>query len=183
MVRKREERAWKRGWKKGCVCAGPARAQRAGQISVEYLLILGMALLILIPGSYLFYKYSRSTNDQVVRGQIDAAGSQIIGQARDVYSFGNNNRVTIDVEIPAAVKNITIYDGIELDFTYDSSSGVQEALFFSLANITGSYQQDGTPCPAGWCAISRWSDKGIMSGLISLQIESQGDYVTINQTN
>ena len=162
---------------------GESQESRRAQVSMEYLVVVGIALLILIPGSYFFYKYSRNTNDQVVRSQIDSVGSQIVSQAKSVYSFGKDNRVTIDINIPAEVKNVTLYDGEELVFTYGSNSGTQEALFFTDVNLTGVYQLDGTRCITGWCAMTKWSSKDIISGTISLQIESQGNYVTLNQTN
>jgi uncharacterized protein (UPF0333 family) len=153
-----------------------------GQISIEYLLILGLSLAVLIPASYLFYQYSQGSNEQVVRGQIDTIGSQVLTQARNVYTLGQGNRVTLTLEIPGAVKNITIIEGVELVVIYQGKQGLQEAVYFSNTNITGSYLLDNNPCP-GYCTQSKWTQKPDSSGTVDLKIESQGTYVTLNETN
>ena len=156
--------------------------EKRGQVSLEYLVILGMALAVLIPATYLFYDYSQSTNERVVRGQIDVIGAKVITQAKAMYALGRNNRVTLDLTIPAPVTNITVLDGIELVMTYKSRQGVQDAVYFSDVNITGAYQMDNSPCP-DYCTDSKWTVKPIASGAISLRIESKGDYVVLNQSN
>lgn len=156
--------------------------EKRGQVSLEYLVILGMALAVLIPATYLFYDYSQSTNERVVRGQIDVIGSKVITQAKAMYALGRNNRVTIDLTIPSPVINVTILDGMELVLTYRSRQGVQDAVYFSDVNITGAYMADGSPC-TDHCSDSKWTANPIVSGAISLRIESKGDYVVLNQSN
>ena len=157
-------------------------AGKRGQVSLEYLMILGMTLAVLIPASYLFYDYSQGSNSQVVRGQIDSVAANVLTQASAMYSLGKGNRITLDLTIPSSVQNITILDNAEIVITYRSPQGLQDAVFFSTTNITGVYNLDGTPCIVP-CSDTLWSTKPVASGAVQLKIESQGAYVTLNQTN
>lgn len=51
---------------------------RKGQVSVEYLIMIGISLAILIPASVFFLNYSQSSNNGVIRSQVNKIGSLMI---------------------------------------------------------------------------------------------------------
>ena len=140
-----------------------------GQISVEYLLIIGMALGILVPGSILFYNYSKNSNDQLVASQINRIGKNIIGNVEQMYIIGKNSWVSVDVSFPENTLGAYIVDNSELVITYQTSRGITEAVFFTDIKIVGTYSGNITD--------------EFHSGFMKIKIESLGDQVLIGESN
>jgi len=137
------------------------------QVSVEYMIVLGMALLLLLPGSYLFYSFSQGTNDQLIGAQITRAGLEILSTADAMYAVGQNSWSTITINFPENVKNIYILDNEELVVEYETQNGLSEAIFFSNINITGAYSGN----------ISY----NFQYGLTKIKVSSMGSYVVIEE--
>ena len=109
------------------------------QASVEYLLVVGMAFIILLPGAYLFYQFSQGSGDEIVSARITRAGTEIIYTVEAMYAVGQNSWSTIDIEFPSTVTNVYVSaPANELIIQYDTQNGRSEAVFFSPVNITGA---------------------------------------------
>ncbi len=144
--------------------------QRGGQVSVEYLLVLGMAFLLLVPGGYLFYSFSQGSQEQVAGSQITRSGDLIINTVKEVYSVGENSWSTVNINFPSGVQNIYVTGGgNELVIEYDSATGTSEAVFFSNINMT-------TPYAGGEITAGEFK-----SGLTKIKVSSQGDYVQLRE--
>ena len=50
------------------------------QASFEYLAVLALTLVIIVPSIYLFYNYSKQSKEEVTDSQIISIGKQIIGK-------------------------------------------------------------------------------------------------------
>ncbi|HEY9701459.1 MAG TPA: class III signal peptide-containing protein, partial [Allocoleopsis sp.] len=96
------------------------------QVSVEYLIIIGVSLAVLIPGTYFFYEYSKSSNEGAIRSQINQIGSSIISNAESVYGLGEGSLVTTEVRYPKNIRDVYILDDSELVIKYELSSGMNE---------------------------------------------------------
>ncbi|MFC2134079.1 class III signal peptide-containing protein [Bacteroidota bacterium] len=142
---------------------------RKGQISVEYLLIIGMALAILVPGSILFYNYSKNSNEQLVASQINRIGKNIISNAEQMYTIGKNSWVTLDISFPESTTDAYIVDGSELVIKYQTTRGITESVFFTDITIEGLFSGN----------ISN----PFHSGNMKIKIESLGDRVLIGESS
>jgi uncharacterized Fe-S center protein len=139
-----------------------------GQVAVEYLFILALALAIIVPGSMLFFNYSKGSNEKLVASQINRIGNNIINHAEEMYTIGKNSWVTIDVNFPDSTEEVyTTPDNSELIIKYNTPRGITEAVFFTDAPILGSYE--------GYISSE------FHQGHMNLKIESKGDEVLIGE--
>ncbi len=142
---------------------------KSGQGAFEYILIVAIAMVLIVPGVILFYNYSLKSNDQVLRSQIEMIGNDLMDAAEKVYYIGEYSWQSVRINIPEKVTNILVLDNSELVVQYNTMSGISEAVFFSDINIT----------PGGYAySISN----SMHPGLNIIKVESKGDYVLINET-
>lgn len=164
------------------VISSKSRKTRA-QISVEYLIIIGISLAILLPGGYFFYNYSRSSNEGSIRSQIAQVGNNMITTAESIYGLADGSMVTIDLRYPSNIKEVYIIDGKEIIIRYELSSGMNEAVFFSKINLTGNYvYPTRAACAAIPCANTTITDSMITApGSHQLKFESRTNYILVTQ--
>jgi hypothetical protein len=142
---------------------------KLGQGSFEYILIVAIAMILIVPGVMLFYNYSLKSNEQLMRSQIELIGFDLLDAAEKVYYIGEYSWQSVKITIPDKVTNIYILNNSELVILYDTLSGISEAVFFSDINIT----------PGGYAnSISN----SMHPGLNIIKVESRGSYVLINET-
>lgn len=139
------------------------------QSSVEYLMILAVTLVIIIPVSYLFISFTSQSNDLIAYAQITEIGRSIVDNAESIYYSGEHSRLLIDVNIPEKIEEIYILSNKELIFNYTSEMGSTELIYFSDINITSD------SCSGNRCDITGLED----SGLKKVKIESQGHEVLV----
>jgi len=151
---------------------------KLGQGAFEYVLVVGIAMLIIVPGAILFYNYSTKSEDQVLRSQIELIGNDLIEASEKVYYIGENTWETLKINIPNNVRWIYILNNSELVIEYDSHSGVSHAVFFSdNISITTPYIWEGK------AYLSDVSvDPEMHKGVRLVKITSFGDHVLINET-
>jgi uncharacterized protein (UPF0333 family) len=158
------------------------------QVSVEYLIIIGISFAILIPGGYFFYNYSKSSNDAAVRSQITQVGSSMITSAESIYGLSEGSLVTLDLNYPQNVRDVYILDGKELVIKYELSSGMNEAVFFSKIVLSGKYNSTKNPCtllllsPPQPCMNSSITNRTLTQpGSHQVRFESKTNYVLVSQ--
>jgi len=160
------------------------------QVSVEYLIIIGISFAILVPAGYFFYNYSRTSNDATIRSQITQIGTSMITNAESIYGLATGSLVTLNLRYPQNVRDVYILDGgagyTELVIKYELSSGMNEAVFFSRVALTGNFtypDRDGcatlptTPCLNSSITASNITQQGTHK----LKFESKTNYVMITQ--
>lgn len=150
---------------------------KLGQGSFEYISIVAVALLLIIPSTVLFLNYSQSTGDQVLSSQFNFIGNTLLSKAEEMYVIGTYSWTTVDVNLPNSFTNATIYDNQDLVLTYQSRRGPSQAVFFPTRfNIT-SLNSTGEPCLEDVC------DLDLRQGPNSLMVRSQGEIVTLERRN
>lgn len=108
-----------------------------GQVAIEYLSVVILILLLLIP---IWYQVSSSTsrNSLVVRmASARFAAVKIAETADSVYFQGPPARVTLTVRVPDGTNAITI-DGNEVSFSVASFGGDSTVFAESIPPISGS---------------------------------------------
>jgi len=134
--------------------------RKKGQISFEYLILMGFVTLILaaVLGIALFY--SSSVEDQVKISQINKFSSKIISTSEYVFSSGFPSKSTIKVYLPQDVLNVTFDENILL-ISFRTSSGLNKIGFPSPVNITGTISES--------------------QGIKKIEIVAEANRVAINQ--
>ena len=58
------------------------------QASMEYLLVAGLIILVILPSIYIFYSYSHRSNVEISQSQLNKVGRGIVDAAEEVYYLG-----------------------------------------------------------------------------------------------
>jgi len=129
-----------------------------GQIAIEYMLIIGFAITLLIP---LFFIYSSQSADficKVDREPPFIAGQRIADTAETVFYLGYPSRADVRVRLPISMKSGTLANR-ETVFAVCNST-ITEVIIPTSINMTGTLPSNG--------------------GTYLLQIENKGTYVEIS---
>jgi hypothetical protein len=136
------------------------------QVSLEYMVIVGIALGLLVPAILFFYTYQSSGESSSASGQINEIGLEMVSTTKSTYSFGRNTKQTIEFTMPDSVRRVYV-QGQELVFIYDTYAGPAHAVFFSSINMTSAYSD-------GNISIAH-------PGLTRYQFNSAGSVVNITE--
>ncbi len=162
------------------------------QVSMEYLMIVGLSFLVLIPTSYFFYQYSQTSNEAVVKSQINKIGNSFLMTAEGVYGLSEGSILTTEVTYPQNIKDMYILNKNELIIRYETSSGMSEAVFFSRVDLSGNYKYifntdcsitSRALCGASPCENSTITQSCPAQGNKKIKFESKGSYVFLYNTN
>ena len=115
--------------------------EERGQISTEYLIIVGfiMFLIISILGFSLFY--SDQIRDRVKLNQLQNFANKLVSSAEQVFYSGEPSKTTITAYLPSGVQSITIPpapNNKEIIFSIQTSSGLTIISFSSNVPIGSS---------------------------------------------
>jgi hypothetical protein len=108
-----------------------------GQVSVEYILILSFVLAIIIHGVIFFYQYSQTSVSNVASVQYERFGQEMLMTALSSAAQGDGSWLTLDGNIPSGLQdiNVTGSDDDELVFTFRTSTGLTQAIYFSEVRL------------------------------------------------
>lgn len=93
---------------------------------MEYLMMVGVAFMILVPMMYIFYDFTTSTRDEIALAKLDKIGNTIVNTAEEVFFLGPPSKSTIYYTMPQGVVHAEVRGPDILVFyyggLYDSSS-------------------------------------------------------------
>jgi len=140
------------------------------QASMEYLLVAGLIMLVILPSIYIFYSYSHRSNEEIRQTQLNEIGRGIVDAAERVYYLGGPSKTTLDATMPDSIKRMEIWCNQELVFFLADGS---EVSFKSIVNITTEIPNyDGRRC-------YDFTEEDYSPGLKKIIIEAKGDNVLI----
>lgn len=96
---------------------------KRAQASMEYLMMVGVAFMILVPMMYIFYDFTISTREEISLAKLDSIGQKIVNTAEEVYFLGSPSRMTIHYTMPENVKGMEIKGDDILVFYYNAPAG------------------------------------------------------------
>lgn len=109
-----------------------------GQITLEYLLILGFTFTILIPGILFLSSYNKGSLSRFHSAQYEKLGATILNAAVETLAQGKGSWMTLNVLVPESIRDIRVSDnGQELVVTYETPFGDRDAVFFSDVELEG----------------------------------------------
>jgi hypothetical protein len=112
------------------------RGGTRAQVSMEYLFVMGFAVLLLIPLIILYYEQTTRLSDEASNAAASRAVTQIIEAADTVYYLGAPSTRTLVVDFPDNVESIA-FNGPSVSLHMLSSHGNYEQVAWSAANLTG----------------------------------------------
>lgn len=107
------------------------------QISVEYVMLVGFLMVIIIPLIIFYYNYSLETNDKLIAQQINHISKRIVDAADSVYYLGKPSQTIIKAYIPQNVKEALIQNN-EIVYKINTKLGISEIVQISKVNLTGT---------------------------------------------
>ena len=106
------------------------------QVSMEFLLVMALALLIIVPLILFFVAESQSSTEEVNAAQIGQILRKIAANAETVYAFGEPTTLTLRVYMPQGVEAVNI-SNTELIFTVRTKGAFTTISENLPMNITG----------------------------------------------
>jgi uncharacterized protein (UPF0333 family) len=114
-----------------------------GQISLEYGLVIGFSLLILIPTIIIAQSYSSSYQDNIRIHEAQRTLDIIVRYADTVHLEGPPARRTIKVNLPANIDNITTYNKTIVIFMDDGVRMAYATAEYSNLSWEANYHGKG----------------------------------------
>lgn len=81
---------------------------RKTQISIEFMMVVGFAMLLIIPGIYFFYTQVNDSTFAISSSRTETIANNVIQQVEYVYPQARNTFTTIDFLLPEQVVNMTV---------------------------------------------------------------------------
>ena len=107
-----------------------------GQATTEMLVLVGFALVFIIPLAFLFLSASNNELSKTSVMQAKATARSIADNAGEVYLQGPGAKKYIVVNYPQGVTNASIGNGVVV-LSLDSNGYRQDIVATTFANITG----------------------------------------------
>jgi len=117
---------------------------RRAQASMEYMITVGIILLIVVPTAYLFYRQANASSEEIDLAQADRFGRAVVANAESVYYLGPPSRIIIEERLPQNVQDIGIIrDPVSQTYlfsiTIKTSGGILTLTFPTNVNIVGAF--------------------------------------------
>jgi uncharacterized protein (UPF0333 family) len=108
---------------------------KKGQVSIEFLFVVGFAFLITAGLAYLFLVQSESINSGISSSQIDKVASEIRDAADQVYYLGPPSKKTLTLYFPDSIDSVAFY-GNSIIFNVTGSHGHYEVVKWAASNYS-----------------------------------------------
>lgn len=132
------------------------------QSALEYLLIIAVALGLIVPTTYLFFKFTSKSSDEIVDSQLTQIGNTIVDTAETVFFSGEGAKIVQEFKMPAKVLEVKILRSRELVFKVLSETGEIELVFFPASSIPIISDDPGAQCTGGdVCSLSALAGGGL----------------------
>ena len=110
---------------------------KRGQISIEYMFIIGFATIVSIPLLAIYYQYSSQSSDSVTTAQALQVARKIADSSESVYYLGKPSQTTLKMNFPAHII-ISNISGREIIFKVKTASGLTDVVQVTSMNLSGS---------------------------------------------
>jgi len=167
--------------------------KKRGQISVEYIMIISIAMLILLPGAYLMRNYVFESGDALLTNRLGEISNELLTKGRKMYYYGPPSKSTIIVEMPDQISSMYILsvpsnDEYYLAFKIITSKGEEDIYYDSDIPLTAyeTVECNFVDCPSSVaqcdCFPERYYSQGIKNFRVEA-IEDSGYFISIAETS
>ncbi len=101
------------------------------QAALEYLIVLGIAIGLLLPTLYIFSKSTTRNTYETSAHLIAEAGDEILKNAEGIYAMGEPSWITLEILLPDTFETAYVINRSELVFTFKARGGESDIVFYS----------------------------------------------------
>ena len=112
-------------------------SQKRAQVSMEYLIIIGFVIIMLVPAIYIYIRYSSSSSDTLSSSKASQIANEIVKAANEVYYLGEDNQKNIEVSFPSNIEAIEFANKEIVFKTKDSKGNIQEIVEVASVPLSG----------------------------------------------
>ena len=110
---------------------------KKGQISTEYLIVMGFVTFLVISLLGIAFLYVSQIKDNLKINQINTFGKKMVNSAETVYFAGTPSRATILLDMPQGVNGISVSsDQKRLIISISTNTGLNVLSFPSTVPLT-----------------------------------------------
>lgn len=132
------------------------------QSALEYLMIIAITMGVIVPTTYLFFRYSSQSTAEIIDSQVNQIGRSITETAESVYYSGEGSKIVLDVNMPNGVNDIYILASRELVFQITTQIGQSEEVFFTAVDIPITSNDASADCISGVkCQLNEIAGTGL----------------------
>jgi uncharacterized protein (UPF0333 family) len=113
------------------------RSEKRGQVSIEYLILVGFVTFVIIGTLGIAFFYSGGIRDRIKSIQINNFADRVISTAESVYYYGNPSKATIALYLPEGIRDVE-FNGENLFISIQTSSGLEKLVFSSKVPLEGN---------------------------------------------
>lgn len=107
------------------------------QVSMEYLIIFGIAFAMTLPLIVIYAKQTGNVQADVTHAQVYKVASKISDYAEQVYYMGEPSQRTLEINFPAGINHVTL-NGSMIIFNVTTTDLTYDVVKETTANITGN---------------------------------------------
>ena len=119
------------------VFRGSFRLSKRGQISVEYMMIIGFATAMAIPLIILYYNYTSDAKESVAGGQALEVARLIADSSESVYFLGYPSQTTLKLNFPDNIDSTNLSNK-EVLFKMKTRKGISDIAQVSSVDLNGT---------------------------------------------
>lgn len=114
------------------------RGMNLAQASVEYLMVVGIAFVIIVPMVYIFFNYSTEMSQEVTQAKVGRIAGNLVDAAEEVFYLGEPSKSTVNFDMPGGVFDAFIPpNSREVMFYLGDDLKSTEIVAFSNVNLLG----------------------------------------------
>ncbi|HLC49974.1 MAG TPA: hypothetical protein VJI97_00935 [Candidatus Nanoarchaeia archaeon] len=115
-----------------------AISAKKGQISVEYMMIIGFATMMALPLLIIYYNYSSDATEAVASGQAMQIARLIADSSESVYFLGSPSQTTLKLNFPDNIESTNLSNR-EVLFRMELREGrTTDIVQISSVNMSGT---------------------------------------------
>ena len=93
------------------------------QVSTEYLDIAGLVILLVIPITILYIKYTTESDYAITNAKITSIANEISRTANSAYSYGQDTQLTLEIDFPRSIESLTFPGNKDIVFKVRNKQG------------------------------------------------------------
>lgn len=111
--------------------------KKKGQVSIEYMMIIGFVTIITIPLIIIYHTAMQDFGDEINSAQINQVAKKVVDAAESVYYLGEPSQTILKINIPDNIVLANLSAGYEIFFKIRTKTGISDIVRNSFVNITG----------------------------------------------
>ena len=114
---------------------------KKAQASIEFLFVIGFAMLLIIPSLALFGRFVQETTYTATTAQTHKIGNQMLTTAKQVYHGTNGSIIVMEFNFPDGLTGMTIQEDT-LNFSAEVAGKKTEMVYYSDIPIEGTFEEE-----------------------------------------